>query len=159
MVQSQPGPALVMVQAKFILDLLMGLFARPAGLYCAHQRHTRDARRVVRQVILALAAGARFAHQPCGLAWKMLRACYQRAVGNAHPHSRKACAEHAFGAAAPGAAPQRFRTQIINHLHNRYARYRRSRMLGGSPYRWLNRCAEFHVNWIELLRRLHTHCP
>jgi hypothetical protein len=79
-----------MVQAKFILELLMRLLARPAGLDRAYQRSARRVRRVVGEVILALAAGARFAHQPCGLARKRLPMRSQHTVCNAHAHSSKA---------------------------------------------------------------------
>ena len=61
-----------MVQAKFVLELLMRLLACPAGLDRADQRSARRVRRVVGEVIFALAAGACFAYQPGGLARKML---------------------------------------------------------------------------------------
>ena len=61
-----------MVQAKFVLELLMRLLACPAGLYRANQCPAWRVGRVVGKVIFALAAGARFAHQPCGLPGKML---------------------------------------------------------------------------------------
>lgn len=56
-----------MVQAQFVLELLMRLLACPACFNCAYQSPARRTRRVVGKVIVALAAGACFAHQPCGL--------------------------------------------------------------------------------------------
>src|SRR3954471_17407958 len=124
-----------MVQAKFVLELLMRLLACPASLDCAYQGSARRVSRVVGEVIFALATGARFAHQPCGLARKMLPMRYQITVSNAHAHSRKMRAELAFGAAAPRTAPQGLRTQHVNHLHDRHARYRRLCMLDGASHR------------------------
>ena len=107
-----------MVQTKFILELLMRLLACPAGFDRADERPARHVRRVVGDVIFTLAAGARFAHQPCGLAREMLPMLYQPTVSNAHPHSSKARAKHALGAAAPGTAPPGLGAQRFNHLHD-----------------------------------------
>jgi hypothetical protein len=50
-----------MVQTEFVLELLMRLLAHPAGFDLTYQRSARRIRRVVGEVILAIAAGARFA--------------------------------------------------------------------------------------------------
>ena len=47
-------------------------------------------RQVVDEVIFALAAGTGFAHQPCGMARKMLPMRSQYTIGNTHAHSSKA---------------------------------------------------------------------
>lgn len=72
MVQSHPGSALVMVRAKFVLELLLQLFASPAGLNCACQRPASGVSRVVGKLILAFATGARFAYQSSDMVRKML---------------------------------------------------------------------------------------
>src|ERR1700712_5651633 len=159
MVEPQPRSAFVMVQAKFVLELLMRLLACPAGLDRANQRPSRRIGRVIGEVIFALATGARFAHEPCGLARKMLPMRYQITVSNAHAHSSKVRAELAFGATAPRTAPQSLRPQHVNHLHHRHARYRRFCMLGWAPHRRIGWHIKCHISWIDLLCRLHTHRP
>ena len=73
MVQPYPGSAFVVVQAEFILEVLMRLFAHPAGLDHTYQRLARHASRMVAEIILALAVRTPLAHLPCGLTKKMLR--------------------------------------------------------------------------------------
>lgn len=50
----------------------MRLLECPTAFDCAYQRDARCIRRVIGKVIFALGAAARFVHQPCGLARKML---------------------------------------------------------------------------------------
>ena len=56
-----------MVQAKFILELLMRLLACPAGLNCAYQRPARRIGRMIGEVIFALALerAAHTGHAAC----------------------------------------------------------------------------------------------
>ncbi len=64
MVQPDPGAALEVVEAQFLLQLLVALLAHPARLDCAGQGAPGRAGRQVREVVLALARGAPLAHQP-----------------------------------------------------------------------------------------------
>ena len=63
-VQPGPGAALEVVEAEFLLHLLVGLLAYPARLDRAGQGAPRRAGRQVREVVLALARGAPLAHEP-----------------------------------------------------------------------------------------------
>src|SRR3954462_9472501 len=56
--QAGPGPALEVAEAKFLLELLMHLFAGPARLDAGHQPAQRGPLRQVAEIILRLATVA-----------------------------------------------------------------------------------------------------
>ncbi len=59
----QRGSAFVMLQAKYVRELLMRLLACPVGLYRANQGPARRVGYVVGEVIFALAAIARLSRR------------------------------------------------------------------------------------------------
>ena len=101
-VQAAPGAALEVVEAEFLLELLVRLLANPAPLDCRGQFLQSRASRQVGEIVLPLARRAMLAHKPDLLAWHVLGALVAdalwRAVGDPHPHGRKAGREPALGA-------------------------------------------------------------
>src|SRR4051795_9621249 len=68
--QAGPGPALEITEPKFLLELLMYLFAGPARLDGSDQPAQRGPLRQVTEIILLLAAVAPFTDQPGFLTWQ-----------------------------------------------------------------------------------------
>src|SRR3546814_11673945 len=94
-----------MVETEFFLDLLMGLLADPARLYGAGDIPDRRICGQVREIIVALAAGAMLADQPCFFPGHVLRArgadALRRAVGDADAHDGKARAKASLRSPTP----------------------------------------------------------
>lgn len=86
-VAMQPGPraALEMIEAEFFLELLMRLFADPAGLDGAGDVFDRGVGGKIGEIVFPLAVGAMLAHQPGLFARHMLCA------SSADPLWRWAC--------------------------------------------------------------------
>src|SRR3954470_14601985 len=104
--QAGPGPTLEVAEPKFLLELLMYLFAGPARLDGSDQPAQRGPLRQVTEVVLLLAAVAPCADQPELFAWQAGARGVERPVRHAHPHRGEAGVERALGAGAPGdAAP------------------------------------------------------
>jgi len=71
-VEPFPRAPFEVVESEFFLELLMRLFADPARLDGAGQLLDWRVGRQVREVVLALAGRAMFAHEPDFLAWQVL---------------------------------------------------------------------------------------
>src|SRR4051795_11650846 len=95
--QTGPGPALEVAEPKFLLELLMYLFAGPARLDGGDQPPQRGPLRQVAEVVLLLAAVAPFADQPEFLARQAGALGVARPVRHAHPHRRHRLRWFAFG--------------------------------------------------------------
>src|SRR3954451_20035523 len=111
--QAGPGAALEVAEAKFLLELLMYLFAGPARLDSGDQAPQRGPPRQVAEVVLLLAAVAPFADQPEFLARQAGVLGVARPVRHAHPHRGEARVERALGAGAPGDAMPALRLQHL----------------------------------------------
>src|SRR3954462_3953940 len=84
-VQPGPGPALEVVEAELLLELLVRLLARPARLDQGRQLLERGLGRQVGEVVLPLTRGAVLAHQPDLVARRMLPVTELLALGRAPP--------------------------------------------------------------------------
>ncbi len=100
-VQAAPAPALEMVQAQLILELLVHLLADPARLDQGGQDLERRVGRMIGQVVLALAVGAMLAYEPSLLAGQVLGPRRDRSVGHPHPQGGERGPERTFGAIPP----------------------------------------------------------
>src|SRR3954447_11912601 len=125
--QTGPGAALEVAEAKFLLELLMYLFAGPARLDAGDQPPQRGPLRQVAEVVLLLAAVAPFADQPELLARQADALDVERPIRHAPPHGGEAGVERALGAVAPGDATPTPRRQ---HLGGRARRPVGQRMFG-----------------------------
>src|SRR3954453_10504163 len=106
-VQPAPRAALEVVEAELLLELLVRLLAHPARLDGRRQLLEGRVGREVREVVLALAAGAVLAHQPHLLAGQVPAVPELTALGRAHPYGGELGRERPFGAAPPGDAAPR----------------------------------------------------
>jgi hypothetical protein len=62
--QASPGPPFEVIEAEFLLELLMRLLADPASLDGCRQPSQRRARREIAEIVFALAVAAPFTDQP-----------------------------------------------------------------------------------------------
>ena len=110
-VQPGPGAALEVVEAEFLLELLVRLLAHPARLDHAGQLLQGGAGRQIGEVVLLLARRAALTYQPNLLAGHVLSALVADAlrwtIGDPHPHGREASREPALGASSPTHKPPR----------------------------------------------------
>lgn len=94
-----------MVEAEFLLELLVHLFANPAHLDGAGDVLDRGVGGKVGEIVFSLAVRAMLTHQPSLFAWHMLCASSAdppwRTIGDTHTHGRKASRQAAFGPSAP----------------------------------------------------------
>jgi hypothetical protein len=141
MVQPHPRAPVEVVQAELCLELLVRLPADPARLAGRGQRVQRGLRRMVGQLVLALAGGTALAHQPNLVAGKVAAPRVGRPVRHAHAAAGELGREGALGAARPGNPPPRPAWQARERLLRRQARGRRHRVrrragrrLGDAPF-------------------------
>src|ERR1700691_2122230 len=79
-VQAMPGSAFEVVEAKFFLELLVGLLADPSGLDRGGERLEGGVGRQGGKIVFALARGATLADQPGLLARHVLHALVMDAL-------------------------------------------------------------------------------
>jgi len=100
-----PGAALEVVEAEFLLHLLMRLLADPARLDDFGQALQGGVGGQVGEVVLAFAGRAVFANEPSRLTGQVLLALVEnalwRTIGDAHAQGGEARPERPFGADAP----------------------------------------------------------
>src|SRR5215207_3826954 len=113
--QTAPGSPFEVIEAKFLLELLMGLLAQPARLDGGGEDFQRRLGRQVREVVLVLACRTALAHEPDLLvAWEVLvrpfSSAGRDAVRDAHPHRRERGSERALGTAPPCDGPRSARS-------------------------------------------------
>jgi hypothetical protein len=105
-VQAAPAPAFQVVEAEFLLHLLVHLLADPADLDGRGERPERHFGRVVGEVVLALAGGALLADQPRLVPGQVLGTRGDQTVGDPHPHGREARPERSFRSVPPGSGAE-----------------------------------------------------
>ena len=97
-VQAMPGAAFEVVEAEFLLELLMRLFVNPSRFDCRGERLETGVGRQVGKIVFALARGATLANEPGLLAWHVLRALLMdalwRTIGDPHAHSGEGGLKH-----------------------------------------------------------------
>ena len=101
MVQTQPAAALKMVEAKFLLHLLVRLLACPTRFDGRRQTFQRDILGMVGQVVFAFATGASLAHQPSLPARQMLGIRRLRTIRDPDPQRGEVGLEIGLAAAPP----------------------------------------------------------
>ena len=98
-----------MIEAEFLLELLMGLFADPARLDGASELLERCVGRKIREIVFAFTGRAMLADDPDLFTREMLGAhiadALRRAIGNPNADSGEACREAPLGAAPPTHRP------------------------------------------------------
>jgi hypothetical protein len=100
-VQPGPGPALEVVEAELLLELLVRPLARPARLDQGRQLLGRGLGRQVGEVVLPLTRGAVLADQPDLLARQVPAAAQLLALGRAHPQGGERGRERPLGPQPP----------------------------------------------------------
>src|ERR1700690_355777 len=113
-VQAMPGSAFEVAEAKFFLELLVGLLADPSRLDRGGERLEAGVVRQVGNVIFALARGAALADQPGLFAWHVLHALVMdalwRTIGDPHPQGGEGGRQRSLGSFTPAdASPLRLR--------------------------------------------------
>src|SRR6202453_492108 len=107
-VQAMPGAAFEVVEAKFFLELLVGLLADPSGLDRGGERLEAGVGRQVGKIVFALARGATLADQPGLLARHVLHALVMdalwRTIGDPHAYGGEGSRQRPFGSLAPADA-------------------------------------------------------
>ena len=91
--QTAPGTAFEVIEAEFLLELLMGLLADPARLDGGRQRLQGRVGRQVGEIVFVLACRRALADEPDFLAWQVLLAvvdALRGAVRDADPHRGEA---------------------------------------------------------------------
>src|SRR5579872_4207294 len=116
MMQAIPRAALKVVEAELFFHLLVRLLAGPPALEGSDQNLERGVRRVVRQVVLGLAAGTALENQPALVAGAVAVVDDRFAIGDANTQSCELGAEHAFGAATPGDRPEGMWSERLEHI-------------------------------------------
>ena len=81
--EAQPAPPFAVIEAEFLLQLLVGLLADPAGLDRYGEGTQRRVGGGIRRVVLALPIRAPVADQPREIAWQMLALRGAGAIGHA----------------------------------------------------------------------------
>lgn len=103
--KAMPGPSLEVVEAKLLLQLLMGLFADPSRLNRGSQAAQVRPGRQVGKIVFLLPRYSVLADEPRLVPWKMLLTLIpyplRSSVGDAHTDSRKSGFQPAFRPAAP----------------------------------------------------------
>src|ERR1700733_11674976 len=106
--QAMPGSAFEVVEAKFFLELLVGLLADPSGLDRGGERLEAGVGRQVGKIVFALARGATLADQPGLLARHVLHAlvmdALRRTIGDPHAYGGEGSRQRPFGSLAPADA-------------------------------------------------------
>jgi hypothetical protein len=100
-VQPGPGAALEVVEARLLLQLLVGLLADPAGLDRRRQLVERGVGRRVGEVVLLLARAAPFAHQPDLVPGQVPAVAELCTLRRAHPHGAELRRELSLGPLPP----------------------------------------------------------
>src|SRR6266536_3986581 len=113
-VQAGPGPSLEIVEAEFLLELLMRLLADPACLDRRSQASECGANREIAEIVFALSAAAPFPDEPDFLARQVAVARAAWSIGHPHAHSREARGERALGTSPPDDTPP-----VMSHQHIR----------------------------------------
>src|ERR1700677_2513680 len=107
-VQAMPGSAFEVVEAKFFLELLVGLLADPSRLDRGGERLEVGVGRQVGKIVFALARGAPLADQPGLLARHVLHALVMdalwRTIGDPHAYGGEGSRQRPFGSLAPADA-------------------------------------------------------
>ena len=103
--QALPGASLEVIEAQFLLHLLMRLFANPAGFDDRRQFEQFRFGRQVGEIVFRLAAGAALTDQPDLFSGKMLLPLVAdplwRPIGDTHTNGGKTCLQCAFGSLPP----------------------------------------------------------
>jgi hypothetical protein len=100
-VQAGPGATLEVVEAEFLLELLVRLLAHPTGLDGRCQLLERDVRRQVREMVLPLAGGPVLTDQPDLCTRWVPTVAELFALGRAHPQGRELGHQRPLGPAPP----------------------------------------------------------
>src|SRR3974390_818710 len=103
--EALPGPALEVVETKFLFQLLVSLLANPSRLDGRRQGAQGGLGRQVGEIVFLLARRPVFADEPSLLAGRMLMALVpyppRRSVGNPHADSGEAGLELSFCSRTP----------------------------------------------------------
>src|ERR1700722_6522239 len=103
-----PRAAFEVVEAKFFLELLVGLLADPSRLDRGGERPEAGVGRQVGKIVFALARGAPLADEPGLLARHALHALVMdalwRTIGDPHAHGGEGSRQRPFGSLAPADA-------------------------------------------------------
>src|SRR5437868_2861438 len=99
-VKPVPRTAFEVIEAEFLLELLVGLLAGPTGLDARSDGFERSAWRQVAQVIPRF-VGSLFSHEPGFVAGKMNAVLGARTVTDANAHRGELAAQRALGPASP----------------------------------------------------------
>src|SRR5215203_3090692 len=116
--QAAPGSPFEVIEAKFLLELLMGLLAEPPRLDGGGEDFQRRLGRQVREVVLVLACRTALAHEPdLLLAWEVLvrpfSSAGRGAVRDANPHRRERGSERALGTTPPCDGPPSLKSEHL----------------------------------------------
>ena len=84
--QAGPGAALEVVEAEFLLELLVRLLAHPARLDRGGQALQRGPNRKVAEIVFAFPAAAPFSDEPDFLTWQVAVPRAARSIGQPHAH-------------------------------------------------------------------------
>ena len=148
-----------MIETEFFLELLVRLFADPAGLDGAGELLDRGIGRQVREIVFAFAGRAMLTDHPDLLAGQVLCAhivdALGRPVSDAHSGNGKASREPSFGSLAP---TDGLPLGTFQHGLCRHGLYVRDMALARSAP---SRDGENHgdVGWIDLLLVGDADCP
>ena len=134
-VQAAPGAPLVVVETKFLLELLVRLLAAPARLDGRRELLEGGVRRVAGEVELALARGAVLAHEPALLAGQVLSTRRLRPVGDAHATRAERSPQRPLRAGAPRQRAERRVGWVGEQRRRRAARFGGHGVLAGRPPR------------------------
>ena len=124
-VKPGPGSSFEVIEAEFLLELLMRLFANPARLDPTGESLDRGVAGQIGEIIFSLAIRAMLTHQPDFFTWHVLgpgRADpLRRTISNAHAHGRKAGRQPSLGSLAPTDLPplRAFEHRVRGHASRR----------------------------------------
>src|SRR5829696_7898056 len=103
--QALPGPALEVIEAEFLFELLVSLLANPSRLDGGRQGAQVGLCRQVGEIVFLLSRQPVFADEPGLVPWQVLLTlvpdALRRSVGDPHADSSKTSLELAFRAGAP----------------------------------------------------------
>ncbi|HEY6520738.1 MAG TPA: hypothetical protein VIZ19_15375 [Roseiarcus sp.] len=154
-----PGPSFEVIEAEFLLELLMRLFANPSRFDCRGERPETRVGGWIGEIALALAGGAPLADEPSLFAWHVLRAlvvdAVLRTIGDPYANGGEGGRQRSLGSLAPTDAPP---LRLGEHLLSMRGELIGDRTLARGPASSPRKC-QLDVVGVDLLLLRDSHCP